>query len=56
MALSTNFSHNKTSEVPFRIVEIMAIKIEMLRCFLSMVELGNLADAADRLGLTPSAA
>ncbi len=33
----------------------MAIKIEMLRCFVTVAELGNLADAADRLGRTPSA-
>lgn len=33
----------------------MAIKIEMLRCFAAVAESGNLADAADKLGRTPSA-
>lgn len=33
----------------------MAIKIEMLRCFAAVAQSGNLADAADRLGRTPSA-
>lgn len=33
----------------------MAIKIEMLRNFVAVAELGNLNDAADRLGRTPSA-
>lgn len=33
----------------------MAIKIDMLRCFATVAESGNLADAADRLGRTPSA-
>ncbi|MEZ5933301.1 MAG: LysR family transcriptional regulator [Alphaproteobacteria bacterium] len=33
----------------------MAIKIDMLRCFAVVAESGNLADAADRLGRTPSA-
>lgn len=31
------------------------IKIDMLRCFAAVAESGNLADAADRLGRTPSA-
>lgn len=33
----------------------MAIKIEMLRCFHAVVDHGNLANAADALGRTPSA-
>lgn len=33
----------------------MAIKIEMLRCFATVARSGNLADAADKLGRTPSA-
>ena len=33
----------------------MAIKIEMLRCFATVAETGNLADAATRLGRTQSA-
>lgn len=33
----------------------LAIKIEMLRCFATVAEYGNLADAAARLGRTPSA-
>ncbi|MCR9138662.1 MAG: LysR family transcriptional regulator [Alphaproteobacteria bacterium] len=33
----------------------MAIKVEMLRCFATVARSGNLADAADRLGRTPSA-
>lgn len=33
----------------------MAIKTEMLRCFATVARSGNLADAADRLGRTPSA-
>lgn len=33
----------------------MAIKTEMLRCFVSVARSGNLADAADKLGRTPSA-
>ncbi|KHQ50939.1 LysR family transcriptional regulator [Mameliella alba] len=33
----------------------MAIKIEMLRCFVAVAEHGNLNDAANRLGRTPSA-
>lgn len=33
----------------------MAIKVEMLRCFAAVAESGNLADAADKLGRTPSA-
>ena len=33
----------------------MAIKIEMLRCFAAVAQSGNLADAADKLGRTPSA-
>lgn len=33
----------------------MAIKIEMLRCFRAVAELGSLAAAADHLGRTPSA-
>ncbi|AUM75833.1 LysR family transcriptional regulator [Paracoccus jeotgali] len=33
----------------------MAIKIEMLRNFVAVAELGNLSDAAERLGRTPSA-
>ncbi|MGK7653774.1 helix-turn-helix domain-containing protein [Roseovarius sp. B08] len=31
----------------------MAIKIDMLRCFLTVAERGNLADAAEALGRTP---
>lgn len=33
----------------------MAIKIEMFRCFAAVANSGNLADAADKLGRTPSA-
>ncbi|MEM9438848.1 MAG: LysR family transcriptional regulator [Pseudomonadota bacterium] len=33
----------------------MAIKIDMLRCFAVVAASGNLADAADKLGRTPSA-
>ncbi len=33
----------------------MAIKTEMLRCFATVARSGNLADAADKLGRTPSA-
>lgn len=33
----------------------MAIKTEMLRCFVTVARNGNLADAADKLGRTPSA-
>ena len=33
----------------------MAIKIEMLRCFAAVAKSGNLADAAEKLGRTPSA-
>lgn len=33
----------------------MAIKIEMFRCFVAVATSGNLADAADKLGRTPSA-
>ncbi len=33
----------------------MAIKIDMLRCFATVAQSGNLADAADKLGRTPSA-
>ncbi len=33
----------------------MAIKIEMLRCFAVVARSGNLVDAADKLGRTPSA-
>lgn len=33
----------------------MAIKIEMLRCFSTVAETGNLSDAAERLGRTQSA-
>ena len=33
----------------------MAIKIEMLRCFVTVARCGNLADAADKLYRTPSA-
>jgi DNA-binding transcriptional LysR family regulator len=33
----------------------MAIKIEMLRCFCTVVQTGNLTEAADRLGRTQSA-
>jgi DNA-binding transcriptional LysR family regulator len=33
----------------------LAIKIEMMRCFVAVVEKGSLAEAADALGRTPSA-
>ena len=33
----------------------MTIKIEMLRCFVIVAELGNISDAGERLGRTPSA-
>ncbi len=33
----------------------MSIKIEMLRCFCTVAQTGNLAEAADRLGRTQSA-
>ncbi|WP_350333563.1 LysR family transcriptional regulator [Coralliovum pocilloporae] len=33
----------------------MSIKLDMLRCFVQVAETGRLADAADRLGRTPSA-
>lgn len=33
----------------------MSIKLEMLRCFCTVVQTGNLAEAADRLGRTQSA-
>lgn len=33
----------------------MVIKIDMLRCFAAVADSGNLADAADKLGRTPSA-
>lgn len=33
----------------------MVIKIEMLRCFVAVARSGNLADAANKLGRTPSA-
>ena len=33
----------------------MAIKIEMLRCFATVVKHGSLSEAADALGRTPSA-
>jgi DNA-binding transcriptional LysR family regulator len=33
----------------------MAIKLEMLRCFATVARCGNLADAAEKLGRTPSA-
>ncbi len=33
----------------------MAIKTEMLRCFATVAESGNLSDAADKLGRSPSA-
>ena len=33
----------------------MAIKIEMLRCFATVARSGNLSDAAEKLGRTPSA-
>ncbi len=33
----------------------MAIKIEMLRCFAAVAQSGNLSDAAEKLGRTPSA-
>ncbi len=33
----------------------MAIKLEMLRCFVAVAETGNLSDAANRLGRSPSA-
>jgi len=33
----------------------VAIKIETLRCFVTVAELGNISDAAERLGRTPSA-
>lgn len=33
----------------------MAIKTEMLRCFVTVARSGNLADAAEKLGRTPSA-
>ena len=33
----------------------MAIKIEMLRCFCTVAQTGNLTEAADRLGRTQSA-
>ena len=33
----------------------MTIKIDMLRCFVAVATSGNLADAADKLGRTPSA-
>lgn len=33
----------------------MAIKIETLRCFVTVAELGNISDAGERLGRTPSA-
>ena len=33
----------------------MAIKIEMLRCFTTVAQSGNLAEAANRLGRTQSA-
>jgi len=33
----------------------LAIKTEMLRCFVTVAHSGNLADAADKLGRTPSA-
>ena len=33
----------------------MAVKIEMLRCFVTVAQTGNLADAANRLGRTQSA-
>jgi DNA-binding transcriptional LysR family regulator len=39
----------------YRKIETMAIKIEMLRCFVTVAELGNLADASERLARTPSA-
>jgi len=55
MAHYCRFSHNQISELDYRNVEVMAIKIEMLRCFATVAELGNLADAAERLGRTPSA-
>ena len=50
-----NFSQTRTSEENFRKTEVLAIKIEMLRCFAAVARSGNLADAAEALGRTPSA-
>ncbi|MFT5446017.1 MAG: DNA-binding transcriptional LysR family regulator [Gammaproteobacteria bacterium] len=33
----------------------LAIKIEMLRCFVAVAQSGKLVDAAEKLGRTPSA-
>ncbi len=48
-------SQIQTSEVNYRKIELVAIKIEMLRCFCVVAQTGNLADAARQLGRTQSA-
>jgi DNA-binding transcriptional LysR family regulator len=48
------FTQTQTSEVDFRKTE-MPIKIEMLRCFAVVARHGNLSEASQQLGRSPSA-
>lgn len=55
MDFSSSISQTQIIQLNFRKVEIVAIKIEMLRYFCTVAQTGNLAEAAERLGRTPSA-
>lgn len=54
MDIRVGFSQTQTVEVYFKVSEVM-IKSEMLRSFAAVAEAGNLADAAEKLGRSPSA-
>lgn len=55
MDFNLNISQIQTTEHNFKESVIMAIKIEMLRCFATVAQTGNLAEAATRLYRTQSA-
>jgi len=55
MDFFTNISQIQIIEHNFKESEVMAIKIEMLRCFATVAQTGNLAEAATRLYKTQSA-
>jgi DNA-binding transcriptional LysR family regulator len=55
MDCSVHFSQNQKIETYSRESEVVALKLEMLRCFAAVAQSGNLADAAERLGRSPSA-
>lgn len=55
MAPACDISQIQITERNFKGAYVMAIKIEMLRCFSTVAQSGNLAEAALRLGRTQSA-